>query len=246
MAMAHNAPLQVLNHNQLGNYRFLGAEGRPFSNGAVADEGYDLVRCTFSRPIPLEAGLAAAVAHVTRAGRPVEAIAGLELRIPEPFTEAGFETFNRGYTSSLKRLGLQADGLLPATRTNAAPVTGRVTEPSVYAVTYSAAGHRPQPAFVLSGVPESAPGDPGAMLDSIMVVLSARMEELSVSWDNATAIQLYAIEDVQSEVADRVLARAGMAGVHGIHWFPSLPPRHGLRLELDVRSTGTEYVLTES
>jgi len=64
-----------------------------------------------------------------------------------------------------------------------------------------------------------------------------------VSWEDATAIQLYGVDEVQSLLVENVLRRLGPAAVHGIHWFPSLPPIEGLRLEIDVRSAGTELVL---
>src|ERR1700687_5607190 len=211
----------MLKHNPSGNYRFLAAEGRPFSGGAVADEGYDLVHARFRRPVLLEAGLAAAARQVAAAGRPVQAIAGFELRIPRPLTQAAFDSFNQRYVTSLRRLGLEVDGLLPAARTNVAAVVGGGSEPRVYAVSYSIPGQRIRPAFVLSGAPEEEGGDTAARLDSIMHVLSGRLDAVGASWD-------------------------GGAAIHGIQWFPSLPPIEGLKLEIDVRSAGTELVLSGS
>src|ERR1700681_4947856 len=97
----------MLAYNRSGNYRFLAAEGRPFSGGAIADEGYDLVHARFDRPLALEAGLAAAGQHVVAAGRTVQSIAGLELRVPKPLTAGEFESFNQRYVTSLKRLGVE-------------------------------------------------------------------------------------------------------------------------------------------
>lgn len=234
----------MLVHNRSGNYRFIAADGLPFSGGVVADDGYDLVRVRFEHAIPLEAGLAVTARQVSAAGRTVHAIAGLELRIPEPLTNADFDTFNRGYVSSLRGLGLEVDGLLPAARTNVAPISSGVTEPC--AMSYTMPGRRGRRAFVLSGVPEAAPGDPAAMLDSIMSALSARLEEVGASWEDATDIQLYGVDDFQGLVVDRVLKLTGRAAVHGIHWFPSRPPIQGLRLEIDVRSAGVELVRGQS
>ena len=84
------------------------------------------------------------------------------------------------------------------------------------------------------------------MLDSMMRALSTRMAELGVSWDEATAIQLYGLDDVQGLLVENVLRRLGPAAVHGIHWFPSRPPIEGLRLEIDVRSVGEELILRAS
>jgi hypothetical protein len=232
----------MLTHNRSGNYRFLGMAGRPFSAGAVADEGFDLAHARFERPLPLQKGLAAIAQHVAAAGRPIHSIAGFELRIPEPMSRADFDTFNQGYVTSLKGLGLEVDGLLPAGRTNVA-VAGGVSEPSVYAVTYTIPTNSSRHAFVLSGAPEEQAGDAATMIDSIMRVLSARLDELGVSWHDATAIQLYGIDEIEAGVVDRMLKQVGGSAVHGVQWFPSLPPVEGLKLEVDVRSAGTELML---
>src|SRR2546422_6377101 len=110
--------------NTAGNYHFLGAEGRPFSNGAAADPGFDLVHATFERPLPLDRGLEAAARHLDKASRPVQSITGFELRIPEPFDSRRFEEFNHGYGERVTALGLLADGLLrPAHTTRCAAAT---------------------------------------------------------------------------------------------------------------------------
>jgi hypothetical protein len=233
----------VLAHSPSGNYRFLAAEGRPFSGGIVADDGYDLVHARFERPVPLEAGLAGAVRHVAAAGRTAQAIAGFELRIPGPLSKAGFDEFNRAYVSSLKSLGLEVDGLMPAARTNVAPAVGSISEPSVYAVTYTIPTRRIRRGFLLSGVPETEGNNPAEMLDSIMRVLSARLGELGATWDDATAIQLYGLDDFQDALVKNVLPRTGGAAIHGIQWFPSRPPIEGLKFEIDLRSAGTELIL---
>jgi hypothetical protein len=233
----------VLTHSPSGNYRFLAAEGRPFSGGIVADDGFDLVHARFERPVPLEAGLTGAARHVVAAGRTASAIAGFELRIPRPLSGSGFDDFNRAYVSSLTSLGLEVDGLMPAARTNVAPAGAGVSEPSLYAVTYTVPKRRTRPGFLLSGVPETEGDDPAKMLDSIMKVLSARLDELGATWDDATAIQLYGLEDFQEAVVKNVLPLAGRAAIHGIQWFPSRPPIEGLRFEIDLRSTGMELVL---
>src|SRR4029077_16635465 len=170
------------------------------------------------------------------AGRPVYAIAGFELRIPKPLTQAAFDAFNEKYVASLRRLGLEVDGLMPAARTNVAAVAGAVSEPSLFAVTYTIVGRRTHRAFVRSGAPEEEGADTAARLDSIMRVLSSRLDALSITWEDATAIQMYGVDDFQDLVVERVLKTTGGAAVHGIRWFPSLPPIQSLKLEIDARS----------
>jgi hypothetical protein len=229
--------------NPLGNYRFLGREGRPFSDGIVADQGHDLVHARFASPVPLDAGLSAAVRHVTTTGRPVQSIAGFELRIPEPFSPHDFAAFNDGYIARLKAVGLDVEGLIPTARTNVAPHAGRVTEPSVHAVSYTVPSRRTQAAFVMSGVPEEEPSDFAAMMDSILRVLSGRMKDIGAAWKNATEIQFYGEEGPGDLLVERLIRHAGAAAAAGVHWFPSRPPVVGLSFEIDVRSAGMELVL---
>ena len=233
----------MLNQNQKGGYRFIGVAGAPYSNGAVAESGFDVVHARFERPLPLDAGLKAAAAHVKAAGRPVLAITGFEVRIPKPLSRSSWGGFNETYIASLSALGLEVDGLRPAARTNVSPAEGAVAEPSIHAFTYTAPSHRDRTGFVLAGVAEEKPGDAGTMLDSIMRQLSGRLGELGRSWDDATALQLYGLEDMQGLLVDRVLKRLRHGVVLGIHWYPSLPPIDDLNLEIDVRSAGTELVL---
>jgi len=96
---------------------------------------------------------------------------------------------------------------------------------SLYAVSYTVPGDRGGPAFVISGVPEEEPGDLEAMLDSMVRVLTTRMAELGVSWEGATAIQLYGVEVVQGLLADYVLRHLGPSAVHG-HPLVSFPSAH--------------------
>src|SRR5215471_14943289 len=98
--------------NEEGCYRFLPIEERPFSAAVVVDAGFDLVHATFEQPLPLEHGLDSAAAAVRAAGRPVLAIAGIELRIPGPFSGDGFATFNERYARMLRVLGLEVGGHL--------------------------------------------------------------------------------------------------------------------------------------
>ena len=237
------ATAALLTPNHTGNYRFLASPGRPFSGGSVADAGFGLVRARFERPLPLEDGLAAACDHVVAAGRSIKAIAGIELRIPAPFTHAGFDTFNERYVSLLERMGLTIDGLIPAARTNVAPISGGVTEPSVYAFCYSIREPRDRPAFVLSGIAATQPGEPTAMLSSIITAASDRLKKLGLLWGHATAVQMYGTADVVSQVLDAPVLWAAYGAIHGLQWFPSLPPIEGLRLEVDVRATGQEVIL---
>jgi hypothetical protein len=230
-------------HNSAGNYRFLGQPGRPFSGGVAADTDFDIVHTTFGRPVSLSDGIDAALEHVTRQGRPVLAIAGFELRIPKPFSRAGFEEFNDGYIDKLTEVGLSVDGLMPAARTNVSPEVGAPKAPSVYAVSYTIDAPGQKSRFVISGAAEAVKGDPAARLDSIIEQLTASISQLGVSWEDASMIQLYGMDLSPAAVVESILRPLDGGAVHGIRWFPSHPPIDDLTLEVDVRSASKELII---
>ncbi len=222
-----------------GNYRALTSAGHPFSDGIVADPGYDLVRAIFSTPRPLHHGLDAARRHVEAAGRPATALAGFELRIPEPLTAEAFAAFNGPYVEQMNELGLTTDSGLVATRTNVAPTVGSVTEPSLLAFTYTVpSGGARGTAYRLSGATETrSDGTTAERLRSIVDVLDGRLRELGATWDQATAITVYG---AACDLDSATLSRFGQAGIRGVRWYPSLPPIAGVGFEIDAHSAGTE------
>jgi hypothetical protein len=232
----------VLSHFADGGYRFLASPGRPFSAGIVADTGFDLVHVVFLRPVPLASGLDAARRHVESAGRPAGALAAFELRIPEPLSREGFDAFNEPYVERMAALGLRGEEGWVTARTNVAPTVAPVGEPSLYAFTYTVpGGNRSQPAFRLSGATETRrDGTAADHLASIVEVLAERMAELGVSWEAATAINVYGATVAP---ADEVAAAFGSATLHGLTWFPSRPPLRDFEFEIDAHGVGTEIVL---
>lgn len=233
----------VLTHFAPGGYRSLAVAGRPFSSGIVADPGLDLVHAVLLRPLPLETGLDAAAAHVRAAGRPVTALAGFELRIPEPLSRQGFDAFNQPYVQRMADMGLAADGALVTTRTNVAPTVPGVSEPSLHAFTYTVPGRgRGAKPFRLSGATESVGGPPGDRLRSIVAELESRMAELGVGWEDTTSIAVYGTEVAAGALAE-VLGAFGPAGMLGLRWIPSRPPIADADFEIDAIGAGTELVL---
>lgn len=232
----------MLSHFAAGSYRFVVAPGRPFSSGIVADAGFDLVHAVFFRPVPLAAGLDAARQHVESSGRPATALAAFELRIPEPLSREGFDAFNEPYVERMAALGLRSGDHWVSARTNVSPTTAPVAEPSLYAFTYTVpGGSRPQPAFRLSGATETrTDGTAADRLRSIVDALARPMSELGVSWEAATAINVYG---ASIAAADEVASAFGAAALQGITWFPSRPPLRDFEFEIDARGVATELVI---
>ena len=234
----------VLAHFAPGGYRFLVAPGAPFSAGIIADPGHDLVHAILHRPLVLSEGLEAARRHVESAGRPAPALAGFELRIPEPLDREGFDAFNAPYVRRMTAMGLTSGNELVSARTNVSPMMPGIGEPAVYAFTYTVPGRgRPHPAFRLSGATETRGGSPGDRLRSIVDVLEERMGELGVDWHDATAVNVYGAEGTAAGLEPDVLERLGPAGLHGLTWYPSLPPIRDFDFEIDVRGVGSELTI---
>lgn len=232
----------MLSNFDHGCYRFLVATGRPFSSGIVTDPGFDLVRAVFSRPLALSDGLDAARRQVESAGRAATALAAFELRIPEPLSRDDFDAFNARYMERMAALGLKTGSEWVTARTNVAPTIAGVTEPSLHAFTYTVPrGVRSGPAFRLSGATETTlDGSATDRLRSIIEDLDRRMVELGVSWEDATAVNVYS---AVSAPVDEITLRFGSAALRGLTWFPSLPPIRDCEFEIDVRGVGTEVSL---
>ena len=120
-----------------GSYRFLPGIA-PFSSGAVAMPGFQIVHATLRRPMPWRKGFELIDAHLGEQERPRAALCAIELRIPAALTPDGFDGFNAGYQALLKDWELLVDGQNPIARTNVAPVVGAPGEPSLYGFAYTA------------------------------------------------------------------------------------------------------------
>ena len=81
-----------------GSYRFLPGIA-PFSSGAAALPGHQVVHATTGTPIPWREGFDLIDRHLRAEGRPRAALCAIELRSPAPFTFAGFDTTGSTATS---------------------------------------------------------------------------------------------------------------------------------------------------
>lgn len=232
--------------NRHGGFSFLGGPGRPFSMGAVADEGFDITHAVFEAPVPLGRGFELVARQLEASGRPLQALCGTELRIPAPLSREGFDEFNRGYVAALDRWDLRVEGMLPPARTNVAPADGSVFEPSLFAFSYTVAEPALPGAYVMAGAPEAdgTDGGPEERLRSIVAVLGERMERLGVRWDRATAANFYASEAAPAAVSSTLLpAFGGGASTVQLTWVRALPPVTPYLFEVDVRRCGKELTL---
>jgi hypothetical protein len=242
------------------SYRFLPG-GEPYSSGAVATPGWEVVRVTLQSPVPWRAGFAAIERHLRVLGRPRTALCAVELRIPAPLTFAGFAEFNTSYRAVLGEWGLLVDGRNPVARTNVAPVVGPPPEPSLYAFSHTVAAETAGgPTFAAAGSGELRPGpasresvvrpdetSPDAMREKaawVMGVMQSRLIGLGGTWADVTAVGVYTAHPLESFLATETLAVMGPAAIHGVHWYLSHPPIAGLAYEMDLRGVRRELRLS--
>lgn len=250
----------MLQHNPKGNYKFVTGRGVPFSAGAVADSGFGIVHASFQPIVRLSDGYGLIEHHMRSVGRPINAVCGIELRIPAPLTPAGFEEFNRGYLQRLAAWDVLIDGVNPIARTNVAPGVAAPAEPSLFGFYYTVpAASAAYQGFVVAGAPEMgiredgkrelvAAGDvslDGLRRKTACVIenLERVLREMKVEWSGASGVNLYTVHDLLPLFENDLLPALGAASGRGIRWYYSRPPVVGLELEIDVCAAREEVVI---
>lgn len=250
----------MLLENPRGDYKFVRGYGAPFSSGALANPGFEIVHATFKPFARLADGYRLVERHMHEAGRPIHAVCGIELRIPAPLTPAGFDEFNRGYVERITAWGLMVDGLNPVARTNVAPAASPLAEPSLCGFYYTTpAVGVARPAFVLAGVPEVASRAGGKReivaagdvspeglrrkTASVLEALGGLLREMNLGGSEASAVNLYTVHDLYPLFASDLLPALGAAAHRGIRWHYARPPVIELELEIDGYAARQELVL---
>ncbi len=158
----------LINHSN-GNYTFIKGIG-PFSSGCKAQPGYEVVHTTF-HPLPaLQQGFELIEHHLQRLGRPIQAVCGMELRIPQSLSPQAFNEFNAPYIQRLADWNILVDGVNPVARTNVALAVHPVAEPSLYGFSYTVPVQHQDATFVLSGCAETrTPQDEDLVVDPLLL-----------------------------------------------------------------------------
>ena len=244
--------------NPKGNYSFLKGIA-PYSAGAVAETGYEIVHARFLQPVPLAKGFDRVKAHLQAVRRPAQALCAMELRSPKPFTFPGFIEFNGGYVEVLKSWNIFLDDLNPVARTNVAPEIGAPAVPSLYGFSYTAPSVRKDKTFIVAGAGELPEGSlkpedvirKGDLSNDalrektrfVMGLMAGRLQGLGVDWAQVTTTEVYTVHSVCSFLASEIIRPLGKAGIHGITWHYSRPPIVTIEYEMDVRGCFREIVL---
>jgi hypothetical protein len=248
----------VLIPNPAGNYNFLRGIA-PYSAGAVAHTGFEIVHARFAQPVKLDAGFDRVKQHLAAVNRPLAALCAMELRSPKPFTFEGFNAFNAGYIETLKSWNLFLDGVNPVARTNVAPEIAPPTEPSLYAFSYTAPSKSNANTFIVAGAGELPEGSlkpedvvrrndlsPDALREKVRFVLglmAGRLHGLGADWPHLTATDVYTVHNFHNVIGPELLRPMGHAAAHGLTWHYSRPPIVTIEFEMDIRGCRTEITL---
>jgi hypothetical protein len=244
--------------NPKGNYHFLRGIA-PYSGGVMADDGHQIVHVRFLRPLLLNDGFERVKQHFSAVKRPLQALCGMELRSPQPFTFQGFNDFNAGYVRVLKEWDIFVDGVNPVARTNVAPEIGAPAKASLYGFSYTIAAASRMKTFVVAGggeLPEGSldphdvvrRGETGAdalreKVRFVMGLMTGRIQDLGVTWDRATAVNVYTVHPICSVLAADIIKPMGASAMHGATWHYSRPPIVSIEYEMDLRGCERELVL---
>jgi len=229
-----------------GGFRFLPG-GPVFAGGAVAERGFAIVHALLSRWLPLEQGYALVERHLEAAGRPMQALCGMQLRLPRQLSPQEFIAFNAPYVDRLQRWAVLHEKLNPVSRTNVSPSAGAPAEPSLHAFSYTVPYAGTMKTFTMSGMTERGPGgsivaegddSPAGMQRKLGFVVGAvteRIAELGFQWNDATHVELYTAAEIAGAF-DAMAVQASGALPRGIRWHRGRPPVVGLELELEARA----------
>jgi hypothetical protein len=244
--------------NPKGNYSFIKGIS-PYSAGVVAARDFAIEHARLQPAQPLRAGFAAIDRRLKALGRPRQALCGIELRSPRPFTFQGFADFNAGYVDILKSWEILQDGLNPVARTNVAPEVDPPSEPLLYGFSYTIPAAKAPITFVVAGAGELPEGslDPhdvirrgedsaDALREKVRFVLGlmeSRLHELGADWRDVTTTDVYTVHDIHPLLAREILTRLGAAKQHGINWHYTRPPIVSIEYEMDLRGCLQEIVL---
>jgi len=234
-----------------------------YSAAVRARQGYELVRIRLVSPVVHELAFEVIANHLDGLGLPRAALAAVELRSPEPFTDEGFAAYNDRYRTALDQLGIDVSAGNPIARSNLCPVHNAPTDVAVHAFTYAAPVTDESLSlvaldrtFVISGsaeVPEGgddytariiARGDVSSeglerKVRWVVTEMGRRLGEVGANWDEVTGVHVYSAREVGDLIASQVQAPTQKA----VSWYACTPPIVELEFEMDCRRVGTERVL---
>lgn len=242
--------------NPKGNFRFRRGGGTYSSGGTVAMKDYEIVHATFSTMVPLAKALDRIDAYLERQGRPPQAVCGIELRSPKPFTFAEFGQLSKTYVDLLTKHNLMVGEVNPVARVNVAPELDPPAEVSIYGFSYTAPQPAARPTFLAASGELSGPYPQGIVARGDTSVnglrqkvtrelenLDRTLRELEVGWSGVNNLVVYSVHNIHPLLRELLLPRLGAAKNFGIRWYYCRPPLEELEIELQVRGCDREVVI---
>ncbi len=250
----------MLTESRKGGFQFIKGSG-PYSSGAVAAAGYEVVHAIFNPLPPLWNAFTIIEKHLEAAGRPLDAVCGMELRIPKPLSIEGFNEFNRPYIDRLKQWGTHVDGLNPVARTNVALEVNPVSQPSVYGFSYTVPSDYQGKTFVIAGAGElrsasltaeeivsrgdvTTEGMRAKVEQVLRTTMAERLEAMTVAWSDVTQSNVYTVHNIHPLMASTILPGLHEAARHGIRWHFARPPVLEIEFEMDMRGVRREITVS--
>lgn len=244
--------------NPKGNFRFVKGSG-PYSSGAAAHDGYEVVHAIFN-PLPqLWDAFDIIERRLKSLNRPLNALCGMELRIPEALSIEGFNEFNQPYIDRLKEWGTHVDGLNPVARTNVAIAVNPVPAPSVYGFSYTIPSDYKRKTFVIAGAGELrssklagseivSRGDTSttgmrAKTRQVLSIMDRRLEALGLTHADITQSNVYTVFNIAELMESTIMPALHEAARHGVRWHFARPPVLEIDYEMDMRGVRREITL---
>ena len=249
----------MLIENKRGNYSFLKGIG-PYSGGVIASPGFEIEHVRLKPARTLHDGFAFVEAHLKQRNRPLQALCGMELRSPRPFSFQGFADFNKGYIETLKSWDIFLEGgLNPVARTNVAPELNPPAEPVLFGFSYTVPSTAEGKTFVVAGAGELPEGslDPNDVIRRgeistealqekatyVLDLMEGRLKGMGLAWADVAQTDVYTVHNIYPFLATQILRRIGTAQLQGLTWYFTRPPIVTIEYEMDLRFCRRELVL---
>ena len=251
-----DTPPPALIDSPKGGFRFRKGGNKYSSGGTIAKAGFEIVHVTFATPPPLEKAFEMVDAFLKAQHRPPQALCGLELRSPKPFTYAGFGELSLRYVGLIEKRGMLIEGLNPIARVNIAPELDPPAEVSLYGFSYTAPQKAVRPTFLAASGELTGEYPQGIMArgdispNGLRQKLSRELEnldralgEMGVSWNDVTNLAVFTVHDFHPILREFLLPRVGAAKNFGIRWYFARPPIEQLEIELQIRGCAREVMI---
>lgn len=246
-----NAP--TLLENDAGGYRVLPA-GSVFCGGVVPHEGREIVHALVAPWVPLREAWAFVQAHLQTCKLPMQALCGMELRMPEQLSVQGFRDFNAPYVEQLRKHRLVIGNYSAVCRTNVVPASDKPQEAVLHAFSYCAPAQGRGATFCISGTADIdergrivAEGDVSSAgmrkrMQHCVDAISLRLAQLELDWSMATHVDLCVARDVDDLIGELMVPALKGALRRGLRVHHARPPIVGTEVELECRGVLRELV----